>query len=65
MFFHSLPRKSLITIYKVFLRPLIDYGDIIYYQQQTEYLYEKLESIQYRAALAIAGAIQGTSREKI
>ena len=33
MFFHSLPRKSLITIYKVFLRPLIDYGDIIYYQQ--------------------------------
>ena len=65
MFFHSLPRKSLITIYKVFLRPLIDYGDIIYYQQQTEYLYEKLESIQYRAALAIAGAIQGTSREKM
>ena len=65
IFFHSLPRKSLITIYKVFLRPLIDYGDIIYYQQQTEYLYEKLESIQYRAALAIAGAIQGTSREKI
>ena len=27
---HSLPRKSLVTIYKVFLRPLIDYGDIIY-----------------------------------
>ena len=27
---HSLPRKSLITIYKAFLRPLIDYGDIIY-----------------------------------
>ena len=33
--------------------------------KQTEYLYEKLESIQYRAALAIAGAIQGTSREKM
>ena len=26
---HSLPRKSLLTIYKAFLRPLIDYGDII------------------------------------
>ena len=29
---HGLPRKSLITIYKAFLRPLIDYGDIIYDQ---------------------------------
>ena len=29
---YSLPRKSLITIYKAFLRPLIDYGDIIYNQ---------------------------------
>ena len=28
----SLPLKSLITIYKAFLRPLIDYGDIIYDQ---------------------------------
>ena len=26
---HSLPRKSLLTIYKAFLRPLINYGDII------------------------------------
>ena len=29
---YSLPRKSLLTICKVFLRPLIDYGDIIYNQ---------------------------------
>ena len=27
---YSLPRKSLITIYEVLLRPLLDYGDIIY-----------------------------------
>ena len=27
---YSLPRKSLITIYKAFLRSLIDYGDIFY-----------------------------------
>ena len=33
---HSLPRKSLITIYKAFLRPLIDYEDIIYDQPQNE-----------------------------
>ena len=31
---YSLPQKSLVTIYKVFLRPLIDYGDIIYDQSQ-------------------------------
>ena len=29
-FRYSLPRKSLITIYKALLRPLLDYGDIIY-----------------------------------
>ena len=62
---YSLPRKSSITIYKVFLRPLIDYGDIIYDQPQNDSFSEKLESIQYKAALAITGAIQGTSRDKI
>ena len=31
---HSLPRKSSLAIYKSFLRPLIDYGDIIYDQPQ-------------------------------
>ena len=47
------------------MRPLIDYGDIIYDQSQNESFCEKLESVQYKAALAITGAIQGTSREKI
>ena len=62
---YSLPRTSLITIYKAFLRPLIDYGDIIYDQPQNESFCEKLESVQYKVALAITGAIQGSSREKI
>ena len=62
---HTLPRKSLITIYKVFLRPLTDYGDIIYDQPNNDSFCEKLESIQYKAALAITGAIQGTSRHRI
>ena len=47
------------------MRPLIDYGDIIYGQPQNESFCEKLESVQYKAALAITGTIQGTSREKI
>ena len=53
------------TIYKAFLRSLIDYGDIIYDQLQNESFCEKLESAQYKAALAITGVTQGTSREKI
>ena len=62
---YCLLRKSLMTIYKAFLRPLIDYGDIIYDQPQNESFCEKLESVQYKAALAITGAIQSTSRDKI
>ena len=62
---YSLPRKSLITIYKALLRPLLDYGDIIYDQPHNESVCEKLDSVQYKIALAITGVIRGTSREKI
>ena len=48
----------------MFLRPHIDYGDIICDQSSSESFCEKLESVQYKAALAIAVAIQGTLREK-
>ena len=57
--------KSLMTIYNAFLRPLIDYGNIIYDQPQNESFCEKQKSVQYKAALAITGAIQSTSRDKI
>ena len=60
-----MPRKLLITKYKAFLRPFTDYGDIIYDQPQNNSFSEKLESIQYKAASEITGAIQGTSRDKI
>ena len=62
---YSLPRKSLITICKALLRPLLDYGDIIYDQPHNESVCEKLDSVQYKIALAITGVIGGTSREKI
>ena len=60
-----MPRKSLIAIYKALLRPLLDYGDIIYDQPHNESVCEKLESVQCKVAFAITGAIQGTSLEKI
>ena len=61
----TLPRSSLLTIYKSFVRPHLDYGDVIYNQPNNNRLSEKIESIQYNAALAITGAIRGTSREKL
>ena len=53
------------TISKAFLRPLIYHGDIIYDQPQNESFSEKLESVRNKATLAITGAIQGTSCDKI
>ena len=62
---YSFPRKSLITIYNALLRPLLHYEDIIYDQPHNEPVCEKRDSVQCKVALAITGAIQGTSREKI
>ena len=47
----------------MFIRPHQGYGDIIYDQLNNNRLSEKIESIQYSTALAITGAIWGTSRE--
>ena len=60
-----LPRQSLITIYKTFIKPHLDYGDIIYDRAYNSSFHQNIESIQYNAALAITGAIRGTSKEKI
>ena len=62
---HILPRKSLITIYKSFIRPHLDYCDVIYDQPNNESFCSKIERIQYNAALAITGAIRGTSQTKL
>ena len=60
-----LPRKSLITIYKSFVRPHLDYGDLTYDQPDNESFCQQIESIQYNASLIITGAIKGTSRVKL
>ena len=63
-FQNILPRSALLTIYKCFVRTHLDYGDIIYDQAFNNSFHQKIESLQYNAALAITGAIRGTSREK-
>ena len=45
-----MPRATLVYIYKTFVRRYFDYGDVIY-------------DNQYNAALAITGAIRGSSCE--
>ena len=60
-----IPRHSLLTIYKCFIRPHLDYGDVVYDKPNNESFTKSIESIQYNAALAITGTIRGTSTEKL
>ena len=47
------------------MRPHLEYGDVVYDQPSNDAFSNKLETVQYNAALAITGAIKGTSREKL
>ena len=49
----TLPRPSLLTIYKSFIRPHLDYGDDTYDQVYIASFQQKVESIQYNAVLVI------------
>ena len=60
-----LPCNSLLTIYKLFIRPLLDYVDVIYDQQSNTSFSKKNESFQYNVALATTGAIKDSSQEKL
>ena len=55
----------MLIICKFFLRPHLDYGDVIYDRAFNESFQNKLDSIQYNAALPITRAIRGSSREKL
>ena len=60
-----LPRHTLINIYKAFVRPHLDCGDIIYDNPGNESFCNKIDSVQYNAALAITRAIRGNSGVKL
>ena len=48
-----LPRRSLVTLYKSFIRPHLNYGDVIFDQAYSKSFHESLESLQCNASLAI------------
>ena len=56
-----LQRSTLITIYKAFIRPFLDYGDILYDQA----CYMSFHQKQYNASLVITGAIRGASKDNV
>ena len=73
-----LPISAMDRVYKSFIRPKMEYGDLIYHR--SPYIsYElspldvkkissdmaKLESVQYQAALTVSGAWKGSSKTKI
>ena len=61
-------RDVLDQIYKLYVRPHLDYGDIIYHKYDPEFklhFTKRLESTQYSAALAVSGAWRGTNTDKI
>ena len=74
-FYLFLPLKTLDQMYKTLVRSHLDYCDVIYHNPSIFHqpplcmtlnsLMEKVEKIQYPAALAITGAWQGSSRSKI
>ena len=41
-----LPQHSLLTIYKSFVQPYLDYGDILYDQPNNKSLCQKIETVQ-------------------
>ena len=49
----NLPRNALLTIYKSFIRPHLNYGDILYDKPSNDNFQSKMEKIQNRACLAI------------
>ena len=57
-------RKVLDLSYKLYIRPHLDYGDIIFHNQRTD-LMNLLEQVQYKAALIVSGCWQGTSRVRL
>ena len=57
-------RDVLDQMYKLYVRPYLDYGDIIYHKFDPEFTLEftrKLESTQYTAALAVSEGLMGTN----
>ena len=57
-------RNVLNLLYKLYVRPHLDYGDVIYHNQRKDMM-KLIEQVQYKAAIIVSGCWQGTSRVKL
>ena len=66
-----LSRSTLDKLLKLYVRPHLDFGDVIQHILQNDdaclgnYPMEKLESVQHSAALAVSRTWRGTSKERL
>ena len=66
-----LSRSTIDKLLKLYVRPHLDYGDVIQHILQDDdaclgnYPMEKLKFVQYSAALAVSGTWRGTSKERL
>ena len=58
-----IPRPSFLSLQKAFIRPHLNYADIIYDKPNSMNICSKIESFQYNAA--ITGANRGSSKENL
>ena len=65
-FFKFLPKfvsKDILNMsYKLYVRPHLDYGDIIFHNQRSD-LMNLIERVQYKAGLIVTGCWHRTSQE--
>ena len=59
------PRSSLLTIYKSFIRPHLDHGNVIDDRPSDATFSSKIDSAQFNAAFAITGGIRDSAPEKL
>ena len=60
-----LPREAILRFCKSVFRTDLDYGNKIFHKPNNDSFKSRIESIQYKACIAITGAIQGTFRERL
>ena len=63
--YHYMPRDSLVTIYKSFIRPHLDNADVMFDKTSNATFSNRNESVKYNVCLAITGTIRGTSKETL
>ena len=60
-----LPRTPLLILYKSFIRPHLDYGDITNNKDYNSSFHQNLEKIQYNSAVAIRGTSQRKTLHRV